>query len=53
MVKDHIIAAFTNEEEDAMKRREIVPFTCEDMLKENGGFHRSAGVFKPCVAISG
>ena len=53
MVKGHEIAAFTNEEEDAMKRREIVPFTCEDMLKENGGFHKSAGVFKACVAVSG
>merc|ERR1711997_789573 len=41
MVKGHDVAAFTNEEEDAMKRREIVPFTCEDLLKENGGFHKS------------
>ena len=53
MVKNQIIAAFTNEEEDAMKRRTIVPFCCEDLLKENGGFHRSAGGFKACVAVSG
>ena len=53
MVKGHDVAAFTNEEEDAMKRREIVPFTCEDLLKENGGFHKSAGVFKACVAVRG
>ena len=53
MVKDKVVAAFTNEEEDAMERRKVVPFTCEDLLKENGGFHRSAGVFKPCVAIDG
>ena len=53
MVKDQIIAAFTNEEEDAMERRTIVPFTCEDLLKANGGYHRSTGVFKACVAVSG
>ena len=45
LVKDNIIAAFTNEEEDAMQRRTIVPFTCEDRVKANGGYHRSAGVF--------
>ena len=45
MVKNQTIAAFTNEEEDAMKRRTIVPFCCEDVLKENGGFHKSEGVF--------
>ena len=53
LVKGHDIAVFTNEEEDAMQRRTIVPFTCEDKLKENGGFHKAAENFKPCVAISG
>ena len=53
LIKEQMIAAFTNEEEDAMKRRTIVPFTCEDRTKANGGYHRSAGVFQPCVAASG
>ena len=53
MVKGQTIAAFTNEEEDVMKRREIVPYTCEDRLKENGGYHRSSGAFTPCFAVSG
>ena len=47
------VAAFTNDEEDAVKRREVVPFTCEDRLKERGGTHKKGGVFEACVAVSG
>ena len=36
-------AAFTNEEEDAVNRREIVPFTCEDRLTERGGRYTKGG----------
>ena len=45
MIKGASIAAFTNDEEDAMQRREIVPYTCEDKCKENGGIHKKAGIF--------
>jgi len=53
LIKGQELAAFTNEEEDYVKRRTIVPFTCEDRIKENGGTHKAAGVFGNCVAISG
>ena len=53
LIKGQEIAAFTNGEEDAMKRREIVPFTCEDRIKANGGTHKAAGVFEACTATSG
>merc|ERR1719272_628830 len=52
-IKGQEIAGFTNAEEDYTKRRTIVPFTCEDRIKENGGTHKAAGVFGNCVAISG
>ena len=47
------VAAFTNDEEDAVKRREILPFTNEDRIKERGGTHKKGGVFEACVAVSG
>ena len=53
LVAGQEIAAFTNDEEDAVKRREIVPFTNEDRIKERGATHKAAGVFQPCVAVSG
>jgi len=52
-IKGQEIAGFTNAEEDYTKRRDIVPFTCEDRIKENGGTYKSAGVFEVCVAVSG
>ena len=55
LVAGQEVAAFTNDEEDAVQRREIVPFTCEDKLKERGATHVDGGVFKPqvCVARGG
>ena len=53
LVKDKEVAAFTNDEEDAVKRREIVPYTCHDKLTERGANCKQAGVFKPCVAVAG
>jgi len=53
LIKGQEVAGFTNVEEDAVKRREIVPFTCEDKIKANGGTHKGAGVFEVCVAVSG
>ena len=49
MIAGQDFAAFTNAEEDAVSRRDVVPFTCEDKLKERGGNHVDGGVFKPQV----
>mmetsp|Transcript_36679 Transcript_36679/g.42165 ORF Transcript_36679/g.42165 Transcript_36679/m.42165 type:complete len:229 (+) Transcript_36679:211-897(+) len=53
LIKGHEIAVFTNDEEDHVKRRDLIPFLCEDRLKENGGTHKKAGVFGVSVAVSG
>lgn len=45
------VTAFTNAEEDAVKRRDVVPFTCEDALTKIGGKFVDGGVFKPQVCI--
>jgi putative intracellular protease/amidase len=47
------VAAFTNEEEDAVKCREVVPFTCEDKFKEVGATYTKGGVFQAHVAVAG
>lgn len=49
LVKGKKVTGFSNGEEDAVKRRAIVPFTCEDKLKELGGEFVDGGVFQPCV----
>jgi len=53
LIKGQEIAAFTNAEEDYVKRREVVPFTCEDRIKANGGIYKEGGVFEACTAVSG
>jgi putative intracellular protease/amidase len=53
LVKDKEVTAFTNAEEDAVKRRSIVPFTCEDKLGEIGAKFSDGGVFKANVKIDG
>jgi len=53
LIKGQEIAVFTNDEEDYVKRRDVIPFLCEDRLKENGGTHKAAGVFEVSVAVSG
>jgi len=52
-IKGQDIAVFTNDEEDYTKRTDVVPFLCEDRIKENGGTHKKGGLFEVCVAISG
>ena len=47
------VAAFTNEEEDAVQRKEVVPFTCQDALTEKGAAYTQGGVFQPHVAKAG
>ena len=44
------IAAFTNDEEDAVQRRNIVPWTCEDKFVRLGAKYGKGGVFQPHVA---
>lgn len=46
------MTAFTNAEEDAVKRRDVVPFTCEDALTKIGGKFVDGGVFKPQGLLS-
>lgn len=45
------VTAFTNAEEDAVKRRDVVPFTCEDALNKLGGKFVDGGVFKANVCV--
>lgn len=52
LVKGKKVTAFTNAEEDAVKRREVVPWTCEDKLTELGAEFVDGGVFKECVQVS-
>jgi len=53
LVEGKEVAGFTNEEEDAVARRSIVPYTCEDKLGERGAKYTKGGVFQSHVAISG
>jgi putative intracellular protease/amidase len=54
LVKDKQVAAFTNDEEDVVKRREIVPYTCHDKLAEAGAtMQASSAPWQPCVAVAG
>lgn len=52
LVKGKKVTAFTNAEEDAVKRREIVPWTCEDKLVERGAEFVDGGVFQESVCVS-
>lgn len=47
------VTAFTNAEEDAVARRSVVPYTCEDKLSEIGGKFSDGGVFQPNVKVAG
>lgn len=52
LIKGKEVTAFTNLEEDAVKRREVVPWTCEDKLGELGATFVDGGVFKESVVVS-
>jgi putative intracellular protease/amidase len=45
------VAAFTNEEEVAMKLTEVIPFFLADKLKERGATHTKADNFKTNVEV--
>ncbi|CAK9098544.1 Glutathione-independent glyoxalase HSP31 (Glyoxalase 3 homolog 1) (Heat shock protein 31) [Durusdinium trenchii] len=53
LVKDKQVAAFTNEEEDAVQRRSIVPWTCEDKMMERGAIYTKRGVFQDHSIVDG
>lgn len=44
--------AFSNAEEDAVDCHWILPFTCEDRLREAGAYFSAAAPFKPHVVVS-
>jgi len=52
LVKGKKVTAFTNAEEDAAKKRDVVPWTCEDKLKELGAEFVDGGVFQESVQVS-
>lgn len=52
LVKGKTVTAFTNAEEDAVNRRTVVPWTCEDKLAERGAKFVDGGVFQQSVQIS-
>jgi len=47
------VAGFSNEEEDAVQRRSIVPYTVGDILKERGAKYTQGGVFHAHVVVDG
>jgi len=52
LVKDKEVAAFTNEEEDEVKCREFMKWTCEDKLTEIGAKYTKGGVWATHVAVA-
>lgn len=46
LVKGKKVTGFTNTEEELVKLTDVVPFSVEDMLKENGGIYSKAGDFE-------
>lgn len=52
LVAGQEVTAFTNAEEDYVKLREVVPWTCQDKLTERGAKHVDGGVFKPQVCLA-
>lgn len=53
LVKGKKLTGFTNEEEEAVKLTDVVPFLVEDMLKENGAEYDKKGAFQPYVIEDG
>mmetsp|Transcript_50871 Transcript_50871/g.65140 ORF Transcript_50871/g.65140 Transcript_50871/m.65140 type:complete len:235 (+) Transcript_50871:71-775(+) len=53
LVEGKTVAAFTNAEEDAVSRRNKIPFTCEDRFNERGAKYTQGGVFEAHVAVDG
>jgi putative intracellular protease/amidase len=53
LVKGKEVACFSNAEEDVVKRRDVVPQTCEDALKDAGADYKDAKPWKDHVATAG
>jgi len=53
LVKGKEIACFSNAEEDLLKRRAVVPQTCQDSLKEAGAKYSEGKTFTENTAVSG
>ncbi len=53
VVKGKRVAAFTNEEEEAVKLTEVMPFLLETRLKELGAKHEEAPNFQPFAVADG
>merc|ERR1711924_151952 len=53
LVKDKEVACFSNEEEDVMKRRKVVPSTCEDSFDKVGAKYTSTKAWGDHVSVSG
>lgn len=51
LVHNQQVTGFTNGEEDAVQRRDVVPYTCEDKLILSGGDFKDGGVFQANVCI--
>jgi putative intracellular protease/amidase len=47
------VAAFTNEEESAVKLEKVVPFSLQDKLVERGAKHQAAPKFDAKVVVDG
>jgi len=52
LAKGKKVSAFTNAEEDAVSRRDIVPFTNEDKYKSIGATFVDGGVFQEQVSVN-
>lgn len=53
LVKGKRVAAFTNEEEEAVELTAVVPFLLEDRLKERGAIFQKTDPWKPYVQVDG
>eukprot|EP00948_MAST-09A_sp_MAST-9A-sp1_P001746 g1746.t1 len=53
LVKGCEVTAFSNEEEDAVSRRSIVPWTNEDKLASRGATYKSTSAWGEHVCVSG
>jgi putative intracellular protease/amidase len=53
LVADKEVAAFTNEEETAVRLTDVVPFLLQSRLEELGAKHVAAAPFQPCVVTDG
>jgi putative intracellular protease/amidase len=53
LVAGRRVAAFTDEEEEAVGMTDVVPFLLESTLRERGALHAGAETFQPKVEVDG